>query len=119
MLVEFAAFIVDDGDFQFVPSLEVADEFDHLRKAFGLGEHEVAKLLPGKPSFLIKNNATEILLESELADLICIKGEMMALVHLLAVKVESAGRKLAGVTIPSVGEKNSAEIKKKSGDGHG
>src|SRR5208283_4960624 len=35
-LVEFAAFVVDHGNLQFVPSLEGADKVDHFGKRLGL-----------------------------------------------------------------------------------
>jgi hypothetical protein len=43
----------------------------------------------------------------------------MALVHLFAVEVKCAGGKFAGATVPAIGEQNSTEVEKKSGDRHG
>jgi hypothetical protein len=105
-------FIADHDDLQFVLSLELKDEFDHLPVGLGLSEHEVAELVPREYPLFMKDDPVEILLEGESSFFVRLEDQAMTLVHLRPIQMEVPGCPFAGQMIPAIGEQHPADVDK-------
>src|SRR5262249_13568584 len=64
----------------------------------------------GKAAWLVEDDAVEISVQAQLADLVGVEGEVMAGVHIRQVKLELLGRALTAVATPPVGQKDTADV---------
>jgi len=112
MSIDLARLITDDDNFQAVPRLELANEPKHLWVRLRLSKHEVPKLAPGKWPFLKEHHPSQIFFKGELALLVCLEDETMALIHLSPIQLEVFGRSFACKMVPTVGEQDPAYIYK-------
>ena len=85
----------------------------------GLGEHELFEVLPGKGPLLVEHHLVQVGVQAELAFLIGVEAQLVAVVQVVQVQGELCGRVPAHVAVPAVGEQDAADIQKQVGDGGG
>ena len=112
MRIQFAGFVVDHGDPQFVLRLEIADQLDHLRIRLRLREHEFPELIPCERSLLVENRPAQVFLQREFAHFVGIKGQVMPVFHLLQIQIERLRSQCPGLMAPSVGKQHATDIQK-------
>jgi hypothetical protein len=115
MQIQFAPFIADDGDLEFVPGLEPADQFNHFRMRFRLREHEAPKFGPRERAFPVKDDPIQIFRQRQLADLVGVERQVMPVFQFLEVEVEPVCRRFPGLVIPAVGQQHASDVQKQAG----
>src|SRR5271157_4426639 len=81
-----------------------------------LGKDEHHEGISRKRTLLVKDTATQILLQAQLPFLIRVEGEVMPLIHLVEVDSEFFCGELSGVTVPAIAKQHSSKIQKEGGD---
>ena len=92
VLGQLPPLVADDGHLEVIAGLEPADQVDHLRKGLRLGVHEVLEVLLREGALVVEDHPVQVLVEAQLSLFVGVEGEMVPLVHLVAVQGEALTR---------------------------
>ncbi len=116
ILIEFERFVVDGANEIFFSLYDGIEDGARAWIFLGLREHEGGEFFAGEFSGAIEQSAIEIFVDGNLTCIECGKAQIVAVLKIFPVELESVGGGFAGIAIPAIGENDAADIPEECGD---
>jgi hypothetical protein len=116
VIVQFQRLVVDRCDEVFAGECGPRKNGASFRIFLGLGKHKRDKFFAGEGMRAVEESPIQILVQSDLSRVESGEGEVVAVLEILPIELESFRSTAARFAIPTVGKNNAADIPKKRGD---